>query len=372
AAARRDMVAMRKPADGGWPEIPGYPSDAYSTGQSLFALHESGMPVTDAAWTAGEHFLISAQAADGTWHVKTRMLSPADVSPPYFPTGFPYGKDEFLSYAGSVWAVIALLEALPATPSRPAPTAPETSETWIRNALFGSLDDLKALDANSKTSRGTTVLMIAATDAAKVEALLARGADAKARAASNIDALAIAAASRGTASSIKALLDAGAEANPPDGTRVKNAPLLLAAMTGDLENVKLLLSHGAHSYAALSQAVTFGYADVVRTLIDAGAPATMTESSGINLLHWATIANRANVIPALAAAGVPVNAKDEAGYTPLMYAATIDFGETSSLRALLKAGADPKIRNNEGRTALEQARALQHVNLEAALKAFHT
>jgi ankyrin repeat protein len=96
----------------------------------------------------------------------------------------------------------------------------------------------------------------------------------------------------------------------------------------------------------------------------------MTESSGINLLHWATIANRANLIPLLAAAGVPVNAKDEAGYTPLMYAATIDFGETASLRALLKSGADGRIRNADGRTAAEQARWFQHANLESALKSF--
>jgi ankyrin repeat protein len=127
-------------------------------------------------------------------------------------------------------------------------------------------------------------------------------------------------------------------------------------MTGDLENVKLLLAHGADPGAALAQAVTFGYPDVVRVLIAAGAPAKLTESSGINLLHWAAIANRPAVIPALVEAGVSINAQDESGFTPLMYAATIDFGDTKSLNALLKAGADPNIRNGEGRTALEQAR----------------
>ena len=143
-------------------------------------------------------------------------------------------------------------------------------------------------------------------------------------------------------------------------------------MTGDLENVKLLLAHGADPSAALAQAVTFGYPDIVRALIAAGAPAKLTESSGINLLHWAAIANRPGVIPALVEAGVPINAKDDSGFTPLMYAATIDFGDTASLRALLKAGADPHIRNGEGRTAAEQARyylkSRPHVNLEAVLK----
>ena len=36
-----------------------------------------------------------------------------------------------------------------------------------------------------------------------------------------------------------------------------------------------------------------------------------------------------------------------------MYAATIDFGETSTLRALLAAGADRTMNNPEGRNALE-------------------
>ena len=113
-------------------------------------------------------------------------------------------------------------------------------------------------------------------------------------------------------------------------------------MTGDLENVNLLLAHGADpSSAALAQAVTFGYPDIVRALIAAGAPANLTESSGINLLHWAAIANRPEVIPALVAAGVALNAKDESGFTPLRYATTIDFGDSRTRTALLKAGASP-------------------------------
>ena len=179
----------------------------------------------------------------------------------------------------------------------------------------------------------------------------------------------IAAAYRGTTASIQALLDAGAGVEPPENVRVRNAPLVLAAMTGDLENLKLFLSHGAKpSEKALAQAVTFGYADIVRTLIAAGANAQIVESSGINLLHWAAIANRADVIPALVDAQVPINAMDDNGFTPLMYAATIDFGDTDVLKALLKAGADKTIRNFEGRTPAAQARQYKHSRLEAALR----
>jgi len=304
------------------------------------------------------------------------MLSPAEVSPKYFSTGFPYAKDEYLSYAGSCWAVIALLTALPETAikTQAVPAVESSPPSWLRTALFGTVGQLAALldgglDPNSKTTSGTTVLMAAAPDAAKVRLLLSRGAEAKTRTASGVDAVTIAAAYRGTTAAIQALLDAGAAVDAPENVRVRNAPLVLAAMTGDLENLEVFLSHGAKpSEKALAQAVTFGYADIVRTLIAAGANAQIVESSGINLLHWAAIANRAAVIPALADARVPINAVDDNGYTPLMYAATIDFGDTDVLKALLKAGADKTIRSFEGRTPAAQARQYKHSRLEAALR----
>jgi ankyrin repeat protein len=102
-------------------------------------------------------------------------------------------------------------------------------------------------------------------------------------------------------------------------------------------------------------------------LIRAGADVGLTEGSGVNLLHWATITGRADVIPLLARAGVPLNDTDKAGFTPLMYAATLDFGDTAALRALLAAGADRSIRNSDGRTAVEQARYLHHIAIETEL-----
>ncbi|HJT86440.1 MAG TPA: hypothetical protein VJ732_01260, partial [Bryobacteraceae bacterium] len=81
AAARRDLLAMRK--SGAWPELPDYPPDAYSTGESLFALRQSGVPASDPAFRRGLGFLVDSQAADGSWRVRTRMISPADVSPQY-------------------------------------------------------------------------------------------------------------------------------------------------------------------------------------------------------------------------------------------------------------------------------------------------
>jgi len=374
AAAKKDLLAMRS-SDGGWPQLDGYASDAYSTGESLFALREAGMSETDEAWQRGAQFLLKTQAPDGTWHVHTRMVSPATVSPPYFSTGFPYGKDEFLSYAGTSWAVMALLRSFP----DPAPTVLRESpdpEPWMRTALFGTVTQLTALldnglSANTKTANGTSLLMMAAPDAQKVKLLLSRGVDVKARGSSGNDALTIAAAYRGTAASLRTLLDAHAEVSPPEEAHVRRPPLVFAAMTGDLENAKLLLKSGADPSdgSPLAEAITFGHADVVRTLIQAGADTGLTESSGVNLLHWATITGRPSVIPLLAKAGVPLNDKDKAGFTPLMYAATIDFGTSAVLNALVTAGADPFIVTPDGRNAFEQAERFQHSKVKVKANA---
>jgi hypothetical protein len=191
---RKDLLLLQKPG-GGWPELTDYAADAYSTGEALFALHEAGMAATEGAWHKGVRFLLSTQAADGSWHVRTRMLSPARVSPEYFTSAFPYGKDEYLSYAASCWAIMALLTALPQahTDSAPPATAVEAPQ-WERVALFGTAEQLgelldAGLDANTKTTAGTTLLMMAAPDEAKVRLLLARGADAKVRTRSGSDAL---------------------------------------------------------------------------------------------------------------------------------------------------------------------------------------
>ena len=372
-AAARDLVGRQR-SDGGWPQLSRYESDAYSTGEALYALREAAIPVSDPAWQKGLKFLVSTQARDGTWHVRTRMISPAEVSPEYFSTGFPYGKDEFLSYAGSCWAVMALLSALPEKPAVDPgnEAASSTAIPWAKTALFGTATALKALldaglDPDSKTERGTTLLMMAAPDEDKVRLLVARGADVKSRSASGTDALTVAAAHYGSSASIRLLMEAGAEAHAHD--RVRHQPIEYASMSGDVDVVRLLLARSAEpSPEAVSEAVTFGHAGVLQALVDAGANVHGTESSGINLLHWAVITNRASVVPVLVKAGVPVDATDDFGFTPLMYAATVDMGDTDTLKALLAAGADRRVRNDEGRTPVEQARHYKHTQLVDALK----
>jgi ankyrin repeat protein len=392
-AASHALLSMQLPG-GGWPQLPGYVADAYSTGESLYALRVGGMAATAREWQGGQRFLIDSQAADGSWHVRSRMISPAEVSPPYFHTGFPYRKDEFLSYAGSCWAVMALLSGMPETPAGdagrglsassrgPAVFAEATgprgkagaTEDWLRTVLFGTVRELTAaldagLDPNSKTAGGTTVLMAAALDADKTRLLVSRGADPRVRSASRLDALTIAAGHVGTTASVAALLDAGAAIEPPADVRARRTPLAAAALAGDLPTVELLLKRGGKpSGEAVSEALTFGHTEVVRALVAAGADVTGVDGTGINLLHWAVITNRPAMIPILTKAGVPLNAIDDVGFTPLMYAATVDQGDIATIEALLAAGAKAGIRNDEGRTALQQAQRLKHAEIVRVLR----
>jgi ankyrin repeat protein len=102
--AARELAQTQRP-DGGWSQLPTMGSDAYATGEALYALHLAGkMPTTDAGYQKGVQYLRQTQAADGTWHVKTRSIP----LQPYFESGFPYGHDQWISAAGTSWAAMAL------------------------------------------------------------------------------------------------------------------------------------------------------------------------------------------------------------------------------------------------------------------------
>lgn len=107
--AARSLLAEQR-ADGGWSPLPAMESDAYATGQTLAALHQSGrLPVSDPAYRRGVRFLLHTQMQDGSWLVKTRSLP----LQPYFESGFPHGPDQWISAAATSWAAMALAHAAP-------------------------------------------------------------------------------------------------------------------------------------------------------------------------------------------------------------------------------------------------------------------
>ena len=101
-AAAQLAVAQRE--DGGWGQLDSLRSDAYATGQALYALHTSGT-LTEQTLERGVRFLLNTQLADGSWHVHSRSYP---IQPNYFDTGFPHGRDQWISAAATSWACIGL------------------------------------------------------------------------------------------------------------------------------------------------------------------------------------------------------------------------------------------------------------------------
>jgi hypothetical protein len=107
--AAQELIKTQRP-DGGWAQRDGMESDAYATGTALVALHEAaGLAPGDPVYQRGVAYLLAAQLEDGSWHVRSRS-KPFQT---YFESGFPHGKDQFISLAASSWAATALALALP-------------------------------------------------------------------------------------------------------------------------------------------------------------------------------------------------------------------------------------------------------------------
>jgi ankyrin repeat protein len=104
-----DAIVKAQREDGGWSQNAHLTSDAYATGESLFALAEAKcLDAKSPAYQKGVKFLLSTQRADGSWYVRSR----APKFQPYFQSGFPYGHDQWISSMGTGWATMALALAL--------------------------------------------------------------------------------------------------------------------------------------------------------------------------------------------------------------------------------------------------------------------
>ena len=107
-AAIKDIRDRQEPG-GGWSQFGRTSPDAYATGMSLYALHIAGMAVTDDAYRRGIAFLLGTQYPDGAWLVKTHSFPQQR----YFESGFPFGRHQWISSAGTSWATLSIAQTLP-------------------------------------------------------------------------------------------------------------------------------------------------------------------------------------------------------------------------------------------------------------------
>ena len=114
AILRKHLLETQYP-DGGWPWLADGPSDAFATGQALYALSKTAAPARDDTPRDATHdpiakarrFLIDTQQEDGTWPVTGAGISNA-------PTPQRQKKIEpIYRYWGTAWAAIGLGTSLP-------------------------------------------------------------------------------------------------------------------------------------------------------------------------------------------------------------------------------------------------------------------
>jgi N-acyl-D-amino-acid deacylase len=111
-SAAQDLLRTQH-EEGGWAQLENMTSDAYATGTALVALHRTGSVASgDPAFLRGVQWLLKAQLPDGSWHVVSR----AKPFQKYFESGYPHGKDQFISITAACWATTALALALPVGP----------------------------------------------------------------------------------------------------------------------------------------------------------------------------------------------------------------------------------------------------------------
>jgi ankyrin repeat protein len=235
------------------------------------------------------------------------------------------------------------------------------------------------LGADVSSPDGTTPLHLAVldNDLAKVNKLLAAGADAKAANRYGVTALYLACQNANPAI-IERLLKAGVD--PNSGSTEGETALMTVARTGVVEAAKVLLDHGAkvdareewHGQTALMWAVDEQHPAMVKELIAHGADVNAVSNinkwerqvtseprdkwlplGGLTPLLFAARQGCVECANVLLEGGAKINTADPDGISPVLLA--IINGHYDVAGFLLNKGADPNLADDTGRTALFSA-----------------
>lgn len=154
-------------------------------------------------------------------------------------------------------------------------------------------------------------------------------------------------------------------ANPDYYGKGGDRPIFHAVKSGNRDIVRLLLEKGANpnvSYddatgSPLDTAVTGGDREMVMILIKGKAKVNYKMRGALTALHTACLGKESpaliEIIILLLDSGAEINAVTHVGTTPLMNAVEADNIE--AVKLLLSRGADPRIKNIQGKTAVDIA-----------------
>jgi len=148
-----------------------------------------------------------------------------------------------------------------------------------------------------------------------------------------------------------------------EATAAGKADKVSAILETDPDAVK---SCSADGFTALHFAAFFNCPEIARNLIRHGAAvaavaAVARNSMKVMPLHRAAAAHSGEIVRLLLENGAPPNVPQEGGWVPLHEAART--GDTEMVKVLLQNGADPQLRSNDGKSAAELARTNGHEEL---------
>jgi ankyrin repeat protein len=133
----------------------------------------------------------------------------------------------------------------------------------------------------------------------------------------------------------------------------------LRALKGISLDQPMIISNVLYATPLIISSMT-GDTSTVRTLLDLGANINKPDIEGLTALTWATLANRSEVVRLLLDRGANPNLVDTYGMTALLYAASVDYGDITVLDLLLTHGAHKDAKSKEGQTPLDRARMFNH------------
>ena len=251
----------------------------------------------------------------------------------------------------------------------------------------------RGADVNAKDKFSKTPLIQAASKgyAVIVEYLIGKRADVNAKDNSGSTPLSHA-VYNGNSKIVTFLIENGADVNKRNHTG--KTALFAAVRTGNVEILRLLIDKGAEigvkgrrDYVTpLMEASDGGHTEIAKILIEKGANINAKQVSGLTPLYMAAFNLHTATVKLLINGGANINAVDMNGGTILTALASVPFkdievamvmsgttarrisaGMAKMVKLLLENGADPNIRDNDGKTALIEAKENRHSEIAKLL-----